>query len=647
MNNKLELISNGKSGYSIIRGALASASEIRAAGELQDYLEKIGGVRLPVKTDAAEPAECEILVGRTGREQPGEIDRDALGDDGFVIKTDGRGRLMIAGGERRGTLYGVYAFLEDFLGCRFYTEDCEKIPRLSDVILEPVPHVCRKPVFAVRNVFWYDYFKPEISAKRKVNGAGGREGMPEELGGVADVWGGSACHTLWSLAGWPQHEFGKEPCLSDEAVRRTILANLKKLLAARPGVDYVSVSQNDGCSSGCRCVSCMEKYNQMGTWSAVYLDFVNWVAREIRDEYPDVRIHTFAYQFTREAPVIDIRPEKNVIVQLCTIEADFKLPLDEYRERTPDELYRPENDFALLLRKWGKLCPELMVWDYTTNFCDYNVPFPNFGALRKNARLFAECHVANLFEQGNYQSVNGEFGELRSYVLAKLLWDPYMSEEEYRGHIAEFLTDFYGEGGTYIAEYMEKTEKAVTPGRDSLADFFCREITVHDAGTCPAEVTSETVLRWDAADWSGFLNYYTDIEVFDCIRDGERLFERAYAAAADETQRKRIRKSSIQLEYIRVFALAEKIKRAKQGIRGIVSHVMAENGALFTPEQAEALPGVIADKAAAVMEEQLVGKNRRLFDAMTAAGITKVTEWRPALGEKEPNFRSAPAEWFV
>ena len=67
-----------------------------------------------------------------------------------------------------------------------------------------------------------------------------------------------------------------------------------------------------------------------------------------------------------------------------------------------------------------------------------------------------------MFPQGNYYSESGEFGELRSYLLAKLMMDPYMSEKEYSEHINDFLKGYYGAGWFYIRTYIDTITTAAT-----------------------------------------------------------------------------------------------------------------------------------------------------------------------------------------
>ena len=123
----LMLVQDNASLYTIIYPENATASEEKAVAELQSYIKQISGAELPIKTDAEPVGAHEILVGYTNRATEGQFDKDKLGDEGFVIEI-ADDKLFIAGSGVRGALYGVYSFLEEYLGCRFYTADFEKIP---------------------------------------------------------------------------------------------------------------------------------------------------------------------------------------------------------------------------------------------------------------------------------------------------------------------------------------------------------------------------------------------------------------------------------------------------------------------------------------------------------------------------------------
>jgi hypothetical protein len=58
-----------------------------------------------------------------------------------------------------------------------------------------------------------------------------------------------------------------------------------------------------------------------------------------------------------------------------------------------------------------------------------------------------------LFEQGAYQSYGSEFTELRSWVLAQLLWNPQKND---RDLITTFVEGYYGQAAApFIREYLD------------------------------------------------------------------------------------------------------------------------------------------------------------------------------------------------
>jgi hypothetical protein len=123
------LVEGGKSTYGICISGAASPSEKRAAAEMQKFVEEMSGARLPIVTDAANPEGNLVLVGSSNWLEKLKIvvPFETLGDEGFVLRTEGK-HIIIAGGRQRGTMYGVYAFLEK-LGCRWYAPDCSVVPK--------------------------------------------------------------------------------------------------------------------------------------------------------------------------------------------------------------------------------------------------------------------------------------------------------------------------------------------------------------------------------------------------------------------------------------------------------------------------------------------------------------------------------------
>src|ERR1044071_9143487 len=87
----LTLADNGQTKYTIVLPANPIPSERYAAEELQRYLEKISGAKLPIVSDSEKPAPREILLGDNAHLAAlrTKIDFAKLGPDGFVLRTEG------------------------------------------------------------------------------------------------------------------------------------------------------------------------------------------------------------------------------------------------------------------------------------------------------------------------------------------------------------------------------------------------------------------------------------------------------------------------------------------------------------------------------------------------------------------------------
>ena len=182
---KLIIIEDGKSDYAIVRGAQVSPTEVTAAEKLQEYLERIGGCVLPIVTDEQPAQAKEIVVGRTNRYA---ADYGDLGDEGFVINTVGES-IVIAGGEKRGALYGVFDFLEKFLGCRWLTSVVTVVPEMATVAVPAEIDVLEKPAFSFRNPIVVPYLCASIDycLANRINTGTGQVAIGRSRPGVVGI----------------------------------------------------------------------------------------------------------------------------------------------------------------------------------------------------------------------------------------------------------------------------------------------------------------------------------------------------------------------------------------------------------------------------------------------------------------------------
>ena len=466
---RLTIARGGKASAAVVVAENAAATEIQAASELAFFLHLVTGGDFAVVHAAPETAG-RLLVGEAAARlaDPGFSARD-LRPEEIVVRSAGSD-LILAGGSPRGTLYAVLTFLEDVVGCRWWTPAASRIPRKPT--LEAGPLSLRfAPPLEYREPYWYVAFDDIWAARNKADGiqAGGND-----LYGGRHVYEGFV-HTFYSLIP-PEKYFKDHPewfseikgqrthedaqlCLTNEDMRRELVKNLKERLRLNPRATIASVSQND-CFNPCACERCRAVEEEEGSPAGLLLRFVNAVAADIEKEFPGVTIDTLAYQYTRKPPRIT-RPRPNVIVRLCSIECSFGRPLD-------DERNERNKSFAEDIKGWSAIADRLFIWDYTTNFSHYIQPHPNYTVLGPNIRFFVRNNVRGIFEQGAYQSRGSEMAELRAWMLAKILWNPALDPAGLR---EEFVRGYYGPAAGPVSKYLALLDKAVAASGDALGCY--------------------------------------------------------------------------------------------------------------------------------------------------------------------------------
>ncbi len=514
--NDIVLVEDGRSDWVIVLPAKPAPVESTAAGELQKHLEESTGAKLPIVAEGNVPAgKRKIFVGPSAEATKllGSLDLGSLGHDGIVVKTAGDA-LVLAGRPPRGTLYAVYTFLEDVVGCRWWTATESFVPKRATLDVPSLDTVYAPPL-RYRESFYRGAFDGVFSARLKCNGH--HNNVPPEYGGHYRFSG--FVHTFYPLLP-PEKYFSEHPewyseidgkrtheraqlCLTNEAMRKELTARALEWIRKTPDVGLISVSQNDW-HGRCQCAACRAVEEEEGTASGPLLRFVNAVAEQIEKEFPDVLVETLAYQYTRQPPK-KTRPRHNVIIRLCSIECSFAQPLEA-----------PQNDaFRKDIEAWCEVAPQLFVWDYVTNFSNYILPHPNLRVLAPNVRFFVDHKVVGLFEQGDYGSNVGDFVQMRAWLLARLMWNP---EQDAQKLIREFVEGYYGPAAPHLLQYLELREEAA--GRKDI------------------------YLRCFMPNTAGWLD-------LDDLNRATQLYRQAEAAVADNpTFSARVRRERLTLDHV-------------------------------------------------------------------------------------------------
>ena len=152
-------------------------------------------------------------------------------------------------------------------------------------------------------------------------------------------------------------------------------------------------------------------------------------------------VDTLDYIQTLEVPKT-VRPGKNVAIRLCNDSVgSWKHPFTRAEDC----------DIARLARQWGAVCNRIYIWDYNVNFSHYLAPMPNLDIMASNIRFWIKNHAEGVMLQGGYQGP-AEQDELKSWVTAKLLWNPDWDE---KALARDFIEGHYGKAASAMEEYDE------------------------------------------------------------------------------------------------------------------------------------------------------------------------------------------------
>jgi hypothetical protein len=431
--------------YQIIIPLRAELIEKEAALALQQYLSKLSKKAIPIASEGESKFINGIYLGETDYAKTRQINSSKIPEAGFIRKIDGD-NFIIAGGAKRGLLFGVYDLLEE-LGFRKYspeTADAGDSPFYpNDKIIEPK--------IKYRTTSYSQMADQEYSDWHKLSSR--------------DDWG-LFVHTFNTLV--PQQKYaishpeyyslidgirrpGTQLCLSNPEVLKLLVASLKIKIKEKPNSSYWSVSQDDN-DRYCQCDGCKalnEKYGNVPSGSIIY--FVNQVAREI----PDKIISTLAYWYSRKAPK-NIQIEPNVNIMLCNIESSRQAPV-----------YVTDPAFSKDLKDWGALSKDIIIWDYNIQFTNYVSPFPNLYTLKPNIKFYTDNRVNALFMQANNEAA-AEMALLRSYLISKLMWNP---DADDKAIINEFLKGYFVAAAPFIRQYIDSMQESLVKSGMVLSIF--------------------------------------------------------------------------------------------------------------------------------------------------------------------------------
>lgn len=468
--DKIVLIDNKKTNYHIVHSVNSTECERYACSQLQKYLYESLDYPIPIFSDKCSSRGPEILIGSARGNNIKNLINN-YSEEAYIIKEE-NDNIIITGNSPRGILYGVYRFLEEFIGFRCFSIDCETYRKQNILSINKGYQLIFDFSFEYREVYFTKAFNGDFASKNMLN---------SNLANLSNIHGNKVkwfnFHHSFSDLINPNEYFDSHPeyfslidgkrrkehtelCLSNKDVFNLCLNKLRTWIIENPDCKIFSVAQDEWMGHfikmACECENCKKIDEENNSQSGSIITFVNKLANEIKKEFPDKLIHTFAYQYSRKTPT-KVIPLENVIVRLCNIECSWSRSIEESAKinKTSESA-----KFYQDLIDWSKITNRLYIWDYAVNFRNYLLPFPNLHTMEKNIKLYRKMKVKGILMQGNFSHGGGGYlDELKSYVVSRLLRDDERKLDEL---IQEFCDNYYGiESSKLIIDYINIWEEQV------------------------------------------------------------------------------------------------------------------------------------------------------------------------------------------
>lgn len=481
---KLTINGNDISGYTIVYPSLETEQALRPyldvtfedsawgknkmnlgdtlAEQFQSLMKQFTGYELPMVTDDVNKASDpnKVIVFRFNA----DMERSEF-------KTTIKGSVVtIEGGVETALWYGMYDFLETYLGVRFFSEDFIYAPETASLNLTNDSYT-EKEFFTYRNIAGYYSSSETIqnNLARKLNSGTSEKYLMNRTqygSTVGTTWYNAHSFEYQIPSGLPGSTWNTQPCLSQEKTFEYVRDAVLDLIAQRVSYGFtlgktittITVGWNDN-RNYCYCSDCVAARTGEHNLSDQYINFVNRVADVVAEKYPEMKVMALAYDETREPPKTAV-PRDNVVVMYCTAGCSNHslAEADKCTEQGVNYPYGESNrriDKEYLL-KWLDISETVWVWEYVDAFGSFIGEAPFYSYIKDEIKWLAEHGVKGVYSEGRSNKDRQYcFEGLRDYLISELLWDPYMTDTEFKQLTMEYLEAYYGkEAAPYMYEYM-------------------------------------------------------------------------------------------------------------------------------------------------------------------------------------------------
>ena len=458
----------------------ATETEKAAADELAVHLQLSMGTRPAVVSEKKKGSGQKIYIGNTASAKAKGIRTEKMGREEWRICSLNPQELIIAGGEPRGTIYGVYEFLERNLDTIWMDVWYTHIKKVQTLKWPEKWDITGKPSFEVRAL--WGYFVPENLPQQRFMARNRNTFYTRQVDpksevyrlGTRSVWGRpNFCHVYYNytkslpadspILSWSEHDKKRikainavgpgQVCYSNPETVKWFVKKMKEYIAEdrKTGTPvewpiYYNMMKNDN-HLECECPGCRELVKKYGSQNGAQLSFTNAVAREIGKEYPEIILMHDVYGKNCMYPK-NIKAEKNVMLQVALGHSVPERLRDCYRSWNS-----PYNrSTKKLMEDWFALSTQRSIWDYWTDCWNKNYyPAENTEAIIENLKLYNDLNVQWMFTQC------GASSKCSFYALRVWIGLRFMNHAELDGEkeTERFMNAYYEEAAPAMIKLLK------------------------------------------------------------------------------------------------------------------------------------------------------------------------------------------------
>lgn len=447
----IRIVDNGKPKAIIAISEKASAQVESSAGILREYIEMASKAKLPLNTTSGwflKKSRIKIWIGHSKYVDKLKLNLNELEDDGFIIAFPNQKNILIVGKTDWGTEFGVYEFLERYVGVRWLLPGTngEHVPEHSSLDI-PIQEIRQNPAFFSRHMSGFKGEAQTTWARRN-------RIFPAV----------SFHHNLLNL--FPPEKYTKthpnffpiqngkrylpptnqtqswQPCFSADGIVEEAVKNICDYFSQYPWRTSYSLGINDG-AGFCECERCKSKYSGKKNFLGLqdlsdrYFEWANAVVEGVLKKYPDKWFGCLAYSHIAQPPSqTKINPR---IIPFMTYD----------RMKWIDK--EIETEGRQITEWWASESSSFGWYDYIYG-TPYLVPRVYFHKMAEYY-LYGYKHGVRAM----YAEAYPNWGEgPKLYIALKLQWDPGLD-------VDELLKDWYisavgKDAAPYLAAYYEHWE---------------------------------------------------------------------------------------------------------------------------------------------------------------------------------------------